>query len=150
MLKKYKYGAFTLIELLVVIVIIGILAALVIFALRSATVRAKEARTKNNIRSVQTAIEVYLSDDLPTSAICSGTGWCDVNITAIRDANNNQLLTSTPRDTKNEIIKVKFSGSKYAIRGSTGQPDNTCWWAGTAGNNLGDARSTTNCNAIPL
>lgn len=53
---------FTLIELLVVIGILGVLAAFIFPAIRGAIVRAKVAKTKTAIVSLQTAIKSYYND----------------------------------------------------------------------------------------
>jgi type II secretion system protein G len=50
---------FTLIELLVVIAIIGILSSVVLASLSTARLKANDAQTKENIHSVQTALENY-------------------------------------------------------------------------------------------
>lgn len=50
---------FTLIELLVVIAMIGILASIVLVSLTSARVKSRDARRLTDIRSFQTALELY-------------------------------------------------------------------------------------------
>ena len=62
---------FTLIELLVVIVIIGILATLATVALGSARMKARDARRISDVRQIQTALELYFSDQssYPTTAL---------------------------------------------------------------------------------
>ncbi|KAB2809002.1 prepilin-type N-terminal cleavage/methylation domain-containing protein [Pimelobacter simplex] len=50
---------FTLIELLIVIVILGVLAAIVVFSVRGITDRGDTAACKANVKSAQTAVEAY-------------------------------------------------------------------------------------------
>lgn len=59
---------FTLIELLVVIVILGILAAVVVFAVSGLTDRGQDSSCKIDERTVRTAMESYYSqnDAYPT------------------------------------------------------------------------------------
>jgi type IV pilus assembly protein PilA len=54
---------FTLIELLVVILIIGILAAIAIPAFLNQRAKAYDAAAKSNIRTAQTAMETYATDN---------------------------------------------------------------------------------------
>ncbi len=55
--------AFTLIELLIVVAIIGILAAIAVPNFMNAQVRAKVSRVTADLRSIQTAIEMYTVDN---------------------------------------------------------------------------------------
>ncbi len=52
---------FTLIELLVVIAIIGILSAVVLASLTTTRSKARDAARKNDLHSIQTALEMYYS-----------------------------------------------------------------------------------------
>jgi len=63
-LKRHSCGAagFTLIELLVVVMIITILAAIAIPNFLEAQIRAKVARSKNDMRTIATALETYAVD----------------------------------------------------------------------------------------
>jgi prepilin-type N-terminal cleavage/methylation domain-containing protein len=56
---KSKIKGFTLIELLVVIGIIAILASVVLLALNSARVKARDAKRIADVRQISTALEVY-------------------------------------------------------------------------------------------
>ncbi|MFS3128560.1 type II secretion system protein [Nocardioides sp. Bht2] len=54
---------FTLIELLIVIVILGVLAAIVVFSVRGITNTGEEAACKSNYKTTQTAIEAFYAND---------------------------------------------------------------------------------------
>ncbi len=60
-MKKEK--GFTLIELLVVIAIIGLLSTLAVVGLGRARLKARDAKRQSDIRVLQTAIELYLTDN---------------------------------------------------------------------------------------
>jgi prepilin-type N-terminal cleavage/methylation domain-containing protein len=53
---------FTLVELLVVIAIIGLLSTLAVVSLGSARSKARDARRISDIKQIQTALELYFSD----------------------------------------------------------------------------------------
>jgi type II secretion system protein G len=54
---------FTLIELLIVVAIIGILAAIAVPNFLNAQVKAKVARVESDMKSISTALEMYLLDN---------------------------------------------------------------------------------------
>ncbi len=56
-------NGFTLIELLIVVAIIGILAAIAVPNFMNAQIRAKVSRVNADLRSIQTAIEMYTVDN---------------------------------------------------------------------------------------
>ncbi len=59
---RLQKKAFTLIELLIVVAIIGILAAIAVPNFLNAQIRAKISRVYGDLRSIQTAIEMYTVD----------------------------------------------------------------------------------------
>lgn len=72
--KSGKTGAgFTLIELLVVIAVIGLLASVVLVALNSARIKARDTKRKADLSQIQKAIELYRDDN--NKLISSGPGW---------------------------------------------------------------------------
>ncbi len=60
MIKRNK--GFTLIELLVVIAIIGLLATLTVASLNSARAKSRDARRISDIKTIQTALELFYND----------------------------------------------------------------------------------------
>lgn len=60
-MKTFSKG-FTLIELLIVISIIGVLSALVLTNMQDATVRGRDSRRKNDLKQIQSALEMYRAD----------------------------------------------------------------------------------------
>ncbi len=62
---------FTLIELLVVIAIIGLLSTLAVVALGSARQKANDAKRLSDIKQIQTALELYYTDQ---NSYPAGTG----------------------------------------------------------------------------
>lgn len=54
---------FTLIELLIVIVILGILAAIVVFSVSGITKRGDNAACKSNIETISTAVEAFYAQN---------------------------------------------------------------------------------------
>lgn len=59
----FKRKGFTLIELLIVIAIIGLLATLAIISLTTAQRKARDTKRIADMKSIQTAVELYFSDN---------------------------------------------------------------------------------------
>lgn len=84
-MKNMNKKGFTLIELLVVIAIIGLLSTLAVVALGNARQKARDARRLSDLKQLQTALELYYTDQTAypagsaitlgdTSHACLGTG----------------------------------------------------------------------------
>ncbi len=61
--KREGEGGFTLIELLIVIVILGILAAIVVFAVGGITDRGNTSACKSDVKTVEVAEEAYFAQN---------------------------------------------------------------------------------------
>jgi prepilin-type N-terminal cleavage/methylation domain-containing protein len=63
-MKTYTNNkGFTLIELLVVVAIIGILATIILSSLSSARESARDAKRLSDVKTIQTALEMYANDN---------------------------------------------------------------------------------------
>ncbi|MBU1037025.1 type II secretion system GspH family protein [Patescibacteria group bacterium] len=70
---KNKKKGFTLIELLVVIAIIGLLSTLAVVSLSGARAKARDAKRTSDLRSIQSALELYLSENAVAPVV--GANW---------------------------------------------------------------------------
>lgn len=71
-LRMEREEGFTLIELLIVIVILGILAAIVVFSVGGITDRGKKSACKSDYTSIQTAQEAKFAKDGAYAANVAG------------------------------------------------------------------------------
>ncbi len=72
--RKNEKG-FTLIELLMVIVILGVLAGIVLFAVNGIQDRGKESACKADVKTVQVALEAYYAKN---SAYPAANAWASL------------------------------------------------------------------------
>jgi general secretion pathway protein G len=63
MLKIYSNHGFTLIEIMVVVVILSVLAGLVVPRMMENPNVARQAKVKNDIRAIETALKLYKLDN---------------------------------------------------------------------------------------
>jgi general secretion pathway protein G len=119
-MKIQKSKGFTLIELLVVVAIIGVLATIVLSSLSDARARARDANRLADIRTIQTALEVYYLDNgkYPTTDSWAGSH------TSSWDTLNTLMETTLPvdpvNDTSNSSPSAATTGNLvYGYYGST-------------------------------
>lgn len=62
-------GGFTLIELLIVIIILGVLAAIVVFSVRGIADRGDKAACETSVRTIDTAFEAYAAKQANPSSV---------------------------------------------------------------------------------
>jgi general secretion pathway protein G len=115
---------FTLIELLVVIAIIGLLSTLAVVALSSARLKARDSKRLSDLKQVQTALELYFTDNnaYPAgAAINLGTA----NYICLNDAAGFTvtgcadpymgLVPSDPLSTQNYVYTVAAGNLSYTL-----------------------------------
>ena len=112
---KSKKG-FTLIELLVVIAIIGILAAIVLVALRGAPARAKDARIKSGVNQARSQAELIWTDDSDYDNLCAADNTLD-NTNATLDTLEVDIAGQQGEDLVADVhLRCYVSGTdKYCV-----------------------------------
>ena len=93
--KRSREGGFTLIELLIVIVILGILAAIVVFAVGGITDRGNQSACKSDLKNVEVAQEAYYAK---YAAYAASVGDL-VTAKLLRSAPNSSKYTISTSDT---------------------------------------------------
>jgi type IV pilus assembly protein PilA len=142
MLSKFKSRAqdeqgFTLIELLVVILIIGILAAVAIPTFLNQRGKAYDASAKSQVRTAQTAIETYATDNNGDY-----TGATIPKLVAIEptlgDTGGATLSNVTPAGTTGYAVTstAATTGDKFTITSTSGSAVRSCT-VGTGGGSPG-------------
>jgi type IV pilus assembly protein PilA len=126
---------FTLIELLVVILIIGILAAIALPAFLGQRTKAQDTEAKTQIRTMQTAIETYYTDN---------QDYSNADLTALKtiepSLNDGKAVPQAPSgETKTAytLASKSASGTTFTLKRdvSTGVTTRTCTPNGGGCNN---------------
>jgi type II secretion system protein G len=101
-------GGFTLIELLIVIVILGILAAIVVFAVGSATSDSKVSACKADKNNVDTALEAYKAKNgvYPSGADTAAV----IGVLTATTTPGGPFLKSAPGTTNGYTISTTIAG----------------------------------------
>jgi len=103
---------FTLIEIMVVVVIIGLLAAIVAPNLIGNIDRAAVIRAKGDIRSIETALNLYRLDNFRYPSNDEGLEALVTNPGAVSTPNWNQYLRKVPSDPWNSTYRYRYPGQQ--------------------------------------
>jgi len=114
MFRKTSKKGFSLVELLVVITIIAILSVVAYTAVGGSTVKARDAKRKQDITTIQQALELYFAEkgsyptSSPTYSLTAGTGAGQVS---------KKWLSDIPKDpgTQKRDYQYFVSGATYEI-----------------------------------
>jgi len=108
--SKGKNKGFTLIELLLVIVILGILAAVTVFAVRGITDKGQTSACGADKKTLETAVESYFAQYGGTEIPYTGHGSLPVTVPAVTWA-----LGATPDATLVNAGFLRAVSTKYSI-----------------------------------
>ena len=111
---------FTLIELLIVIAIIGLLSTLSVVALGSARVKARDSKRLSDLKQLQTALELYYTDQnsYPTgsSLTLGGSTSACLNATGFAATGcSSPYMGSVPADPQGGTYVYTSASSSYTI-----------------------------------
>ena len=134
-----KPRGFTLIELLVVIAIIGILSAVVLVSLNTARVKGLDAARISDVKSLETAYELYYNghNSYPQYGSTDG-GYGITNLSGYLVTDGDIATIPAQLVTDGDQIVWGSGGATYAMEiytsaggwCKTGVNINTGWWGG--------------------
>ena len=96
---------FTLIELLIVIVVLGILAAVVVFALGGVTGQSAQSACNADAKTVETAVAAYLADGNAQTALVGSAGQSLLTSTSAA-VTGSPVLQSWPYNTSHYTLSL--------------------------------------------
>jgi type II secretion system protein G len=125
-------GGFTLIELLIVIVILGILAAIVVFAVQNLTQQSSNASCQSDFKTVEVAAEAYKAQINTYPGSGTQNGISDLLTTANAPTSNQTVgpwLKDTPGSSKYQVVvgSSNLPGSSTQAANTAGGAADTAW-----------------------
>jgi len=120
-MKKATTAGFTIVELLIVIVVIGILAAITIVSFNGVQDKAKFAREKSDMSSINQVILLYYADNGTYPLKPSWGGWSQATNDAFIPGVAPKYITNTPQmptggDTNESYLyQSTASGNGYKL-----------------------------------
>jgi type IV pilus assembly protein PilA len=144
--RSHGEAGFTLVELLVVMAILGLLAAIAIAAFFNQSSKAKDASAKSDVKSAQTAMETYRTDNQGSYVGASPAALANIEQTLSDDVppatGKNTLTVSASggfvgnpgTDAYRIFVTNSDTGNQFWIdRAATGTQTLGCATPGTSG-----------------
>jgi type IV pilus assembly protein PilA len=127
-------GGFTLIELLVVMLILGILAAIAIPAFFNQRDKGTDAQAKAAVRTAQTAIETYATDNGGSYANATPALLKAIESTLVDSGTKNNVITVTnPTATGYTVTSESGTETDFSITRAGGVVTFSCLPVSTGG-----------------
>jgi general secretion pathway protein G len=149
-------GGFTLIELLIVIVILGILAAIVVFAVQNLTGSSAQSACKSDFKTVETGIEAFNAQNghYPTNVTDAGTPGsaapyaAPTGFTVAATNLVGALMTAQPNGTGQTLRDFPGNGSHYQIAVLAGGKEQVLTPAGATVPAAGGTGTAADCTSV--